>query len=82
MKSESNPAALPFVPENAPFTREQRAWLNGFLAGLFARTSADSQPAAGKPKTSLAILYGSQTGTAEDWAPKPPGANSRRAYWT
>src|SRR6266403_848905 len=27
---------LPYIPETAPFTPEQRAWLNGFLAGLFA----------------------------------------------
>ena len=25
-----------FIPENAPFTPEQRAWLNGFFAGLVA----------------------------------------------
>jgi len=28
---------VPFVPDNAPFTPAQRAWLNGFLAGLFAQ---------------------------------------------
>ena len=27
---------IPHIPETAPFTLEQRAWLNGFLAGLFA----------------------------------------------
>jgi len=26
---------LPLIPENAPFSTEQRAWLNGFLAGLY-----------------------------------------------
>ena len=26
--------AIPVLPESAPFTAEQRAWLNGFLAGL------------------------------------------------
>lgn len=25
---------IPILPESAPFTPEQRAWLNGFLAGL------------------------------------------------
>ena len=29
-----NPA--PYLPENAPFTPAQQAWLNGFLAGLYA----------------------------------------------
>jgi sulfite reductase (NADPH) flavoprotein alpha-component len=31
---------LPLIPENAPFSPAQRAWLNGFLAGLYG-------PAAG-----------------------------------
>lgn len=26
----------PLIPENAPFTSEQRAWLNGFFAGLLS----------------------------------------------
>jgi sulfite reductase (NADPH) flavoprotein alpha-component len=26
---------LPLIPENAPFSPAQRAWLNGFLAGLY-----------------------------------------------
>lgn len=29
------PAPVPLIPESAPFTPEQRAWLNGFLAGLY-----------------------------------------------
>jgi sulfite reductase (NADPH) flavoprotein alpha-component len=38
------PAEL--VPENAPFDEEQRAWLNGFLAGLLglANNAADAKP--------------------------------------
>lgn len=41
------------VPENAPFDDEQRAWLNGFLAGLLGlsssspRASVDPPPASG-----------------------------------
>jgi sulfite reductase (NADPH) flavoprotein alpha-component len=30
------PAVTPIIPETAPFTSEQRAWLNGFFAGLMA----------------------------------------------
>ena len=26
---------IPLIPENAPFSPAQRAWLNGFLAGLY-----------------------------------------------
>lgn len=29
------PAPIPLIPENAPFSPAQRAWLNGFLAGLY-----------------------------------------------
>jgi sulfite reductase (NADPH) flavoprotein alpha-component len=28
-------APIPLIPENAPFSPAQRAWLNGFLAGLY-----------------------------------------------
>jgi sulfite reductase (NADPH) flavoprotein alpha-component len=57
---------IPCIPESAPFSPEQRIWLNGFLAGLFSRMPLASAPAATlKP---LAILFGSQTGTAESLA--------------
>src|SRR5438270_13479265 len=39
-----------FLPENAPFTEVQRAWLNGFIAGLLgmehAKQALAQQPAA------------------------------------
>lgn len=35
------PQPVPLIPENAPFSIDQRAWLNGFFAGLL---SIDSQP--------------------------------------
>jgi len=34
-----NPSPAVFLPENAPFTPEQRSWLNGFFAGLIALNS-------------------------------------------
>lgn len=55
---------VPFIPDNAPFTPEQRAWLNGFLAGIFSSapsSQADSQQAGHR----IAVLYASQSGTAE-----------------
>jgi len=63
-------ACVPFIPETAPFTPEQRAWLNGFLAGLFAAQAPPSHPAASslKPSEPLLMLFGSQTGTAEGLA--------------
>ncbi len=70
---------IPFIPENAPFTAEQRLWLNGYLAGLFSDAGAGARALAGlsaapaalaAPAKPLVIFYGSQTGTAEGLAKK------------
>jgi sulfite reductase (NADPH) flavoprotein alpha-component len=59
----------PLIPDNAPFSAEQRAWLNGFLAGVLGRaqTSGPVAPVASEP---LLILFGSQSGNAEGLAKK------------
>ena len=60
---------VPFIPDNAPFTPEQRSWLNGFLAGVYS--SALASPAADAPLSlKIAVLYASQSGTAEGLARK------------
>ena len=60
---------VPFIPDNAPFTAEQRAWLNGFLAGIYSHT--EPTPAAEPPPAlKIAVLYASQSGTAEGLARK------------
>lgn len=60
---------VPFIPDNAPFTSEQRSWLNGFLAGLYS--NAPVGPAADPPRSlKIAVLYASQSGTAEGTARK------------
>ncbi len=66
---------IPFIPENAPFNSEQRLWLNGYMAGLFAGkgyvhvsevgATGNNSNVATVP---LLILFGSQTGTAEKLA--------------
>lgn len=60
---------IPVIPDTAPFQPHERIWLNGFLAGYFARQSI---PQPGLPqenpqrsKSPLLILFGSQTGTAQ-----------------
>src|ERR1700733_13448208 len=61
---------IPFIPENAPFTLSQRAWLNGFLAGMYCQTTSPvgaQQPAAAV-KLKLNVLFGSQSGNAESIA--------------
>ena len=62
--------SVPYIPSTAPFTPEQRAWLNGYLAGLFTDAHVP-EPGMGAPaapplkQEPLLIFYGSQTGTAE-----------------
>lgn len=59
----------PTLPESAPFNAQQRAWLNGYLAGLFSA----GQPASASPaptRGGLLFLFGSQTGSAEGLAKK------------
>lgn len=61
---------VPLIPENAPFNAEQRAWLNGFLAGILSR-GAGGGPAAAAPaeqKRPLLVAFGSQSGNAESLA--------------
>ncbi|MEA2742692.1 MAG: sulfite reductase flavoprotein alpha-component [Acetobacteraceae bacterium] len=41
---------IPLIPENAPFSEEQRSWLNGFLAGLYGGTDAAARLAPAEPE--------------------------------
>ena len=60
---------VPVIPESAPFTAEQRAWLNGFLAGVLGRGAPGPSPApATEAATPLLIGFGSQSGNAESLA--------------
>lgn len=76
---------IPFIPESAPFNAEQRAWLNGFLAGLFSQVPGGApapqlnaaSPKAGEP---LVILFGSQTGSAEGLAKKLAKESESRGF--
>ncbi len=60
---------IPYIPENAPFTAEQRAWLNGMLAGMFP-SSATTTATQATASLRIAVLYASQSGTAEGLARK------------
>lgn len=55
------------LPDDAPFTPAQRAWLNDFLSKALGPGSAGAPEAPAVPVT---VLYGSQTGTAESLAKK------------
>ncbi|MET0898385.1 MAG: sulfite reductase flavoprotein subunit alpha [Mycobacterium sp.] len=62
---------IAYIPEDAPFNEDQRAWISGFLAGLHSRLSMSMNmppPVATEqevPRPPLRILYGTQTGNAE-----------------
>ena len=85
MNSAPNPNPVSLIPEAALFTEDQRAWLSGFLVGLFAAPSlaglGQSTPtAAVAPRPPLLILYGSQTGTAEQLAKRLGAEADQRGF--
>ena len=77
--------SVPVIPDSAPFTAEQRAWLNGYLAGLMARGPVDPVAAAAKAAPAntlkpLTILFGSQTGGAEALAKRAAKEAGKRGF--
>jgi sulfite reductase (NADPH) flavoprotein alpha-component len=63
MNSPMRPPLKSIVPENAPFSPDQRTWLNGFFAGLL-----EGDVAALSPQDASALMPGVDVG-AEDDAP-------------
>ena len=62
----------PYIPNEAPFSEDQRAWLKGFMAGVKAQAAlglvAVAPSAAQVQAAPLDILFGTQTGNAEEVA--------------
>ena len=54
-QSTPRPPILEILPESAPFTAEQRTWLNGFFAGLL-QLDAPATPLS--PQEAAALLPG------------------------
>jgi sulfite reductase (NADPH) flavoprotein alpha-component len=61
MRQAVQPSSVDLVPESAPFSQEQRAWLNGFFAGL---VSLDGTITALSPEESAALMAGVQPAAA------------------
>lgn len=57
---------VPVLPGSAPLRDVPRAWFDGVLAGLYARVPLATAP-AGSPEE-VTVLWGSQTGNAEEVA--------------
>lgn len=55
------------IPDNAPFTAEQRQWLSEFLGAILPQNTPAQ---ASGPAVPVTVLFGSQTGTAEGLAKK------------
>ncbi|MEO0677517.1 MAG: sulfite reductase flavoprotein subunit alpha, partial [Pseudomonadota bacterium] len=76
---------VPYIPADAPFSGDQRAWLGGFLAGLHSRTvmggaqavAPGAQQVQEKP---LDILFGTQTGNAEALAEEAAALSKTRGF--
>ncbi|WP_426993671.1 diflavin oxidoreductase [Methylomonas sp. CM2] len=58
----------PFIPENAPYSDSQRAWLSGFFAGMHSHMLHSAGSVNSANARNLHILFGSQTGNSESLA--------------
>jgi len=58
-----------YLPEDAPFSSEQRVWLNDFILKLLAEQAGGTLEPTG-PAVPVTILFGSQTGNSEGCAKK------------
>jgi len=68
----------PKIPMNAPYNESQRAWLNGFFAGMHTHMLQTADTVQQSDARILTILYGSQTGNAESIA--HDAANTAKAH--
>lgn len=67
MNQISPPPRLDLVPETAPFSVEQRAWLNGFFAGMIAPDAAAVTPLSAAQGASVMAGVGDGDDGAAPW---------------
>ena len=63
MNQPVRPPLASIVPENAPFTPEQRVWLNGFFAGLF---EGDASALSPQDAAALGVTVQARVGDGDD----------------
>lgn len=62
------PGEVPVLPADAPVGGLARAWFDGVLAGAFSRTTVGDGASAAAALDEVVVLWGSQTGNAEEFA--------------
>ncbi|WP_109210615.1 MULTISPECIES: bifunctional nitrate reductase/sulfite reductase flavoprotein subunit alpha [Microbacterium] len=70
------PGEVPVLPAEAPLGALARAWFDGVLAGAFSRAAA-ADPTTGTADE-VVVLWGSQTGNAEEFATAATAALAAR----
>ncbi len=79
------------IPDNAPFSPEQRQQLNllvpkfdalqrGWLSGFLASAAGVSEVSAPKAATKLTVLYGTESGNAEELADRAVKAAKKKGF--
>ena len=58
----------PNIPENTPYSDNQRAWLGGFFAGMYSHMLRSTDSNDQTDARVINILYGTQTGNSESVA--------------
>ncbi len=58
----------PFIPNNAPFSETQKAWISGFFAGMHSHMLKSANAVDSSQARHIHILYGTQTGNSESVA--------------
>ncbi len=58
----------PYIPQNAPYSDNQRAWLSGFFAGMHSHMLQSAGTLDRANARTINILYGTQTGNSESVA--------------
>ncbi len=72
MSLQSRPPIVPVLPDSAPFTAEQRAWLNGFFAAIL---STEAAPAP------MALSAGDAAALMPDLSAPAPAEEDDGAPW-
>ena len=64
---EKKTGDIPFFPDNAPFSSNQKQWISGFLAGIKENLN-NKNFSKETEKIKINFLYGTQTGNSESLA--------------